>query len=146
MVDQAKSKEVMLGISLTAIIVVALATWQAVEIYRHSSLFEEWRAATKPFEDTDWFFKLLGCGWCLSVWVAAFLFIAVYVPPFNWVVAGLAISRIANIFHDVYRYLETRNDWERDAHEQRLIWQQQRQEELENQKQLNTVDDKRKDV
>jgi hypothetical protein len=105
-------------LSVTALIVVGLATWQAVEIYRHSSLFESWRHAIEGSENL--LDQLLSCGWCLSVWVATILAIAVYLPLVQFFVYGLAISRLANVLHDAYRYLEEQHDNEREDRDRHL--------------------------
>lgn len=114
--------------SLLDLIVLSLATWQIVLIWRRSSLFASWRARVEAWDD-GWLSQLLQCGWCLSVWIAA---LTVYLkistnllddlgePPqdatwfrlarwpfaaatrFGWFfVWAMAVSRLANLLHDL---------------------------------------------
>lgn len=53
---------------VTQLMIVALATWQAVEIWNHSALFAERRARAEA--NTNFISRLLTCPFCLSVWVA----------------------------------------------------------------------------
>ena len=106
-----------------------LATWQAVEIWRHSTLFAGCRAVvecwlvrpepTHPDLRGHWWSgllragdvyyaaraklaELLSCPWCLSVWVAT-LFAAWLLlgPPWSLIpLYGLAASRGANVLSD----------------------------------------------
>lgn len=63
----------------TQLLVAALATWQAVEVWHHSSLFT---AARARWEARGGFLgDLLGCPWCLSVWVGA---AAALLPAAGW--------------------------------------------------------------
>ena len=98
---------------MLTLIVVGLATWQAVEIYRHSSLFEGWRYTLQSFE-------LSNCGWCLSVWVAFVLAIMFHIDLLSLFVYGLAISRVANVMHDFYGYVEEQLDNARQDRERYL--------------------------
>lgn len=50
------------------LVILALATWQAVEIRRHSPLFEEWDAVRENRPSTL-LSRLWRCAWCLSAWV-----------------------------------------------------------------------------
>ncbi len=115
---------------MTVLIVAALATWQAVEIWHHSSIAAGWRARTELWQGRPG--ELFGCPFCLSVW-AALGSIAVlgYNPPAltgdyasllgwwhaltdikeicsNIVTAvqfflyALAVSRLANLGNDVF--------------------------------------------
>ena len=54
-----------------------------------------------------WLHGLLDCGYCFSVWagwVVAFLFMGDFVllnPYFDWVLIGLFLHRMANLFHNI---------------------------------------------
>lgn len=116
---------------MTELLVVALATWQAVEIWRHSSLTADWLDAIDFWLDStdppvwhdSWLYlplnlvmrlhftvrsflsRLVLCPWCLSVWFG----IAIgachrYGYGFmQLLVFGLAVSRLANLGNDVFR-------------------------------------------
>ena len=53
---------------MTDLIIAALATWQIVEIWHHSSIMAGPRARAEAWSNTT--ADLLGCPFCLSVWVA----------------------------------------------------------------------------
>jgi len=76
-------------------IIAAIAVEATVEILVHSSLFAWLRRLGLPLFD---------CGWCLSVWVAGVVF-GLIVIGLWWVMIPLAISRLSNVFHDVYGLL-----------------------------------------
>lgn len=94
--------------------VAALATWQAVEIWKHSELFASRRQDLELSE--SWFLRSLGnCGWCLSVWVALPAVALAQLPWRPWddvgrclgnvgflIVHALAVSRLANLGNDVF--------------------------------------------
>src|SRR5215471_702475 len=88
------------------VLVLGLATWQAVEIWHHSSLCAGWRSATQlwPWEGLwGWLRELLNCPWCTSVWVALALTAAWWYLP-EWArlpTQALAVSRLANVGNDV---------------------------------------------
>jgi hypothetical protein len=96
---------------VTQLIVAALATWQAVEIWRHSILFADQRATWEARGGR--LAELLLCPWCLSVWVALLCVICVqphkYAVPLvdiaaSWVrgfIWALAVSRLANLGNDL---------------------------------------------
>lgn len=95
--------------SLTDLIVVALATQQVVEVWHHSQLFADWRAYVEAREDV--LTKLLNCPFCLSLWAAATV-AALWLAPYgdtgfglvaDWLVGLLAASRLANLFNDLFR-------------------------------------------
>lgn len=95
------------------IIVAALATWQIVEIWHHSFLLAPLRSRTELWENK--LGELLGCPYCLSVWVAflcvgglwlgdvgntewySFLFDGI-----SLVIHGFAVSRLANLGNDFF--------------------------------------------
>lgn len=104
----------------TELVICALVTWQAVEIYHHSTLFASVRARLDLVDG------LLGdlhrCPWCLSVWVGM-IAVAAYrlcladhgyfqphvipqlVSTFGM---GLAVSRLSNVCNDLlYNYSRT---------------------------------------
>ncbi len=116
--------------SFTELLIAALATWQAVEIWHHSALFAGSRAGAEI--RGGWIGALLGCPWCLSVWVAAWVavvvlqgmpdvpydrgFLAFLLKALTWFmlvvcklfVYTLAISRLANLGSDYFnRYCLT---------------------------------------
>lgn len=87
------------------LLLVALATWQTVEIWRHGSLFavpRQWarelqtRAAPGPF-----FSQLLSCPFCLSPWVALFWSLATVRPEFYGPLFVLAATRLAQLGNDL---------------------------------------------
>jgi hypothetical protein len=135
-------------LSVLMLVVVGLATWQAVEIYRHSPLFEDLRDVLA--DDTGLPGILSSCGWCLSVWVAGamylFWILGLTIIPFLF-----AASRIANIFHDAYSYAEEQNqNWREDrdrnlSHAQELHELHLRAYRRPNIT-LNNDDDVRKDI
>ena len=104
--------------SFTTLILVALATWQVVEIWHHGSIFSAWRSHALTWKlltdvGSDRFLRrrwkrtrrflarLLGCPFCLSPWVGIILTV-VFLVPYGWIpVAGLAAARLANLFNDV---------------------------------------------
>lgn len=65
-------------ITLTELVIAALATWQAVELWRHSELLATWRARTELWE--GFFGRLLACPFCLSVWVGGIAALIVALP------------------------------------------------------------------
>lgn len=93
------------------LIVAALATWQAVEVYHHSALFAPVRARAEMFENK--LGELLACPFCLSVWVAFAAVIgvglstdgiglwALALVPFKVFGYGLAVARVANLANDL---------------------------------------------
>jgi hypothetical protein len=87
---------------LFAFILVILATWQAVEVWHHSSLFASARAY---FEATDSALShLLACPFCLSLWVGLACSAVSLLPPLPWVrllLWPLAASRVANVLNDL---------------------------------------------
>lgn len=86
-------------------LIIVLATWQAVEIWHHSSLFATWRARA---ECHNW--TVLLCPFCLSVWVALVItaWLTVWsILPDEWHLMrlpfiALSASRVANLCNDVF--------------------------------------------
>ena len=79
-------------------IIAIIAVEALVEIWLESSLFDNLRAwLSKKHWLIDEFIK---CGWCISVWVAIFVFALIYIGL--WVVLiPLAIHRVSNFIHDI---------------------------------------------
>lgn len=111
---------------LVDLVVCALATHQAVAIYRYSSLLagvRQWQEIgcySGLLSEGQRLFveQLLGCDWCLSVHVAFWLAFAYsllsYVPAgvgfvplwilaagLKLIVSALAVSQLANLLHKV---------------------------------------------
>lgn len=68
-----------MNLPFTEVLVAALAVWQAVEVWRHSSLFATWRARTELWEGKAG--EVLGCPFCLSNWGAAAACLVVLLTP-----------------------------------------------------------------
>lgn len=94
--------------NLMFIIVAALATWQIVEIWRHSKLMASLRSRTEMWD--NFLGELLSCPFCLSVWVSLFCMLGLELS--DWGLAGyilslmiyaLAVSRLANLGNDVFK-------------------------------------------
>jgi hypothetical protein len=85
---------------MTNLLVIALATWQAVEVWHHSALFA--RPRDRLTAGAGFLARVLGCPWCLSVWIAALATAIVLVRPWGvsvlWPLAG---SRLANLASDL---------------------------------------------
>ncbi len=89
-------------------IVAALATWQIVEIWHHSLLFADWRSITEMWDNK--LGELLGCPWCLSVWIGFLCAGALHLTGFpligpcvTIVLYGFAASRLANLCNDFFK-------------------------------------------
>jgi len=94
------------------LIVASLATWEAVEVYHHSSLFAPVRARAETIENK--LGSLLTCPFCLCVWVAFVAVLGVGSDPsglgfWSWLAVaafkvfgyGLAVARVANLGNDL---------------------------------------------
>jgi hypothetical protein len=99
--------------------VAALATWQAVEVWHHGSLFAGWRAWVEAKD--GWLAELTLCPFCFSVWTAAAVLLALWpdrpegaldtsagvaLGVVLWTAArlfvyALAVSRLANVANDL---------------------------------------------
>ena len=87
------------------LIVAALATWQALEIWHHSSIMASWRARTELWGGR--LGELTRCMFCMSPWAAA----AVLILSGWWswpgesltrlAVWALAVARLANLGNDL---------------------------------------------
>jgi hypothetical protein len=96
----------------------AMAVWEAVEIWHHSSLFSDARARVELWEGKIG--ELLMCPFCLSVWVALAVVSLVEVSAYTslygprWAtycssipIYTLAVARLSNLFNDL-TYKSTR--------------------------------------
>ncbi len=102
------------------LLVIALATWQTVEIIHHSKLFYPWRQAAERLLDhtsTAFFGDLVGCPFCLSAWVG-WIYAAWWYPnPLTAFIVGLAAARLANLGNDcAYNICKTPR-YEPETHE-----------------------------
>lgn len=82
-------------------ILAVVATEALVEILIHGYPFEWLRKLAKKTTFTG---ELFSCGWCLSVWIAAGVFIVVYLG-FAIVLVPLVIHRLSNYLHYIYGIL-----------------------------------------
>lgn len=89
-----------------SVFISAIATWQVIEIWRHSSLFADFRARLELYN--NYLSNLFLCPWCLSVWVGfGFTGLAVtseilenslfLIPAF-----AFTVSRLANVANDYF--------------------------------------------
>ena len=56
-----------------------------------------------------WFYKLISCGYCTSVWVAAGISIALPKPVegiLGWVLCVFVVHRVSNLVHVVYELIK----------------------------------------
>lgn len=84
--------------------VAALATWQIIEIWHHSSLLAPLRARVEMW--TNKLGELLVCPFCLSPWVAMLCVVCLCVPSMwlaSWVVYAFAAARLANLGNDFFK-------------------------------------------
>jgi hypothetical protein len=106
------------------IAVAALATWQAVEVWHHGSIFAGARAWMEL--KTGFWMRLLLCPFCLTVWVSTAFVLVLMTErqgtPEGWFtfiiwapfyllrmfVYGLAVARLANLGNDLtHRWCRT---------------------------------------
>jgi hypothetical protein len=89
--------------------IVALANWQVVEIWRHGSLFEGWRAYTQAHPGR--LCQLLDCMFCLSNWTSLCLAVPVFLCAtsgqltLTWVLLtpyAFAAARASNWLNDCW--------------------------------------------
>lgn len=92
------------------VLIAGLATWQAVEVWRHGEICASWRAYYEARD--DFVARLLTCGFCLSVWVGWLLYLSMAsAVVLHWVVGGLAAARLANLGNDCFHaYCRTPRD------------------------------------
>jgi hypothetical protein len=90
--------------TLTEVIIAALAVWQIVEIWHHSSLFASWRAKVETQQDR-WYGELLLCPFCLSLWVAVLVTLGLVVLDYwhlgSVILGSFAVARLANLGNDL---------------------------------------------
>ena len=92
------------------LIVCGLAAWQAVEVWHHGEIFAGWRSVTESWAylpgrwnaPRRFIADLLACPWCTSVWTGWIIVGLWFIPWLSWLVLGLAVSRVANVFHDIH--------------------------------------------
>jgi hypothetical protein len=88
------------------LLVAALATWQAVEVWHHGQIFAGWRSDIQTWDGarwwgwTGWLADLLTCPFCTSVWVGCIAVFMLACPYAAWAAYGLAVSRLANSAND----------------------------------------------
>ena len=92
--------------TLTSLIVSALATWQIIEILNHSSIMSPWRAKVELWRDGR-IKELFSCPFCMSPYVALFCLFWVSMSTahplcgiMEIVIWAFAASRLANFFND----------------------------------------------
>jgi hypothetical protein len=68
--------------SPTELAIAALATWQAVEVWRHSELLAGLRARSELYDNI--ITRALACPFCLSVWVALMVVGLLLLPCPAW--------------------------------------------------------------
>ncbi len=95
--------------SMCDLFVAALATWQAVEVWHHAAIFDDWRSRVELWRGGfwGWLGNMLTCPWCLSVWVGLLVCVNLWLASFagySWVALfmyALAVSRLANLGNDL---------------------------------------------
>lgn len=99
---------------MLSLFVAALATWQIVEIWHHSSLLAYARSRAETQEGKLAY--LLACPFCLSPYVALICVVVMLLPsawwllsvPLQLIVQAFAVSRLANLGNDLaYKYCRT---------------------------------------
>ena len=86
------------------LIVAALASWQIIEIWHHSSLLAPLRSRTEMWPNKVG--ELFVCPFCLSPWVALICVICLSLPETwlaSWGVYAFAASRLANLGNDFFK-------------------------------------------
>jgi len=90
------------------VIIAALATWQAIEIWRHSLLFAPLRAITEMW--TNKIGELLSCPFCLSPWIGLACVVILHFSSISWLclcfgfcVKALAVARLSNLGNDFFK-------------------------------------------
>lgn len=97
------------------LLAAGLATWQIVEIWRHSFIFASWRAWVEAHG--GFLSDMLMCPFCLSTWVGAWAAAVMIMassanePWLAYLVYAFAASRLANLGNDVF------HQWTRTARE-----------------------------
>jgi hypothetical protein len=98
------------------IVVAALAAWQIIEIWHHSTLTASPRSTVETW--TGFFGRLLVCPFCLSPWVSAICLLCLALPGITsesesgyrlaslvacGIVKVFAVARLANLGNDVFK-------------------------------------------
>jgi hypothetical protein len=98
------------------IVVSALAAWQIIEIWHHSTLMASPRSTVETW--TGFLGRLLVCPFCLSPWVSAICLLCLALPDItsklglgyrlaSLVASGtihvFAVARLANLGNDVFK-------------------------------------------
>lgn len=100
--------------TLTDLIIAALAVWEIIEIWKHGSIFASWRDYIDNYwrgPVSGWFAELLSCGFCLAPWVALCVVEGMYydelfrVENTRMIVYFLAVARLANLGNDMTHFL-----------------------------------------
>ena len=87
------------------LLVAAMATWQIVEIWHHSSVMAGWRARIELYDSgfRGWLAELTACPYCLSIWVGWICTLVLFIPYIGVLIWGLAASRLANLGNDFFK-------------------------------------------
>lgn len=91
------------------LILLALGTWQTVEIIHHSELLFPLKKALSYWDGRDgplrFLWDLISCPFCLSHWVAMIFMVGICLPGVGPVVMGwlfiLSAVRLANLGNDL---------------------------------------------
>ncbi len=87
-------------------VILGFCVWQVVEIWHHSDIFANMREQISYWKGTRftrWLSELLGCPWCLSVWIG-FIVAGLWCSEqtvVRVVIVGFAVSRLANVLNDL---------------------------------------------
>jgi hypothetical protein len=124
-----------IDVTLTQLFILALATWESIEIWRHSELTAEARAYVEV-AGNEFIKALARCAFCMAPWEAWVIIVAVDSSP--WLLAwqdngtytyyimrgvgyllrtlilGLAVARLANLGNDLT------HQWCRTPHDNKL--------------------------
>jgi hypothetical protein len=93
------------------LIIAVLATMAMTEVLLHDHRLDTVKLVIEVNGPT-WLNQLVNCGWCLSHWSAAIVTACVFLPDLvtasawcypRYAVIWLAVTRAANISHDVTR-------------------------------------------
>lgn len=98
--------------NLTELLVVALASWQAVEVFHHGDIFTETRARLETELTSNgirrFVSELMLCPFCLCVWVSVSATCWIWLAGdsvFSVPLYGLAVARLANLGNDAVYYV-----------------------------------------
>ena len=103
-----------------SLVICGLAVWQAVEVWHHGEIFADWRSVTESWAylpgrlnaPRRFVSELLACAWCTSVWTGWIVVGLWQLPWSQWFVLGLAVSRVANVCHDLHSLLSKGRKYE----------------------------------